>query len=379
MRKIFTLLLLFLFSTQIFGQELPNGDFENWTKVLTYENPDLWDTPNQESATTMTFGVTKESSDVVSGNHAIVLKTVQLPFVNIVIPGFATLADFTINMTTQNFEIIGGEPFSHRPNYVVGYYKFAPQGGDNCLIGILLSKYNNAEGKIDTIAGGIFESGDAKSEWTYVEIPLEYISMENPDTLNVVILSSSDENNMNVGTTLKVDSLAFGYCNISMDNIDIQDCSTQGASDGKITITASGGSGNLEYSINGGLTYQDNNVFTGLGPFSYAVFIRDKDKDICEVFQGYHEVKDGPNSIRPQIFKNVEIYPNPANDQIFINGLHQGNTNISIFNNIGEQVYYEIHNQKNLNIDLSEYTSGVYFIKFSNQGQSFVQKIVVSQ
>ena len=48
-----------------------------------------------------------------------------------------------------------------------------------------------------------------------------------------------------------------------------------GASDGTITITASGGTGVLEYSIDGGATYQASNAFTGLAANTYNLVVRD--------------------------------------------------------------------------------------------------------
>jgi len=50
---------------------------------------------------------------------------------------------------------------------------------------------------------------------------------------------------------------------------------------GTITVTYDGGVGDVEYSIDGGFTYQLSNVFTGLAPGSYQIIIKDE-KD-CEL------------------------------------------------------------------------------------------------
>lgn len=49
---------------------------------------------------------------------------------------------------------------------------------------------------------------------------------------------------------------------------------TCNGADGKITITATGGSGSLEYSINNGASFQSSNVFTGLVAGTYTVIVR---------------------------------------------------------------------------------------------------------
>ncbi|MDK2910086.1 MAG: hypothetical protein PWR20_1653 [Bacteroidales bacterium] len=48
-----------------------------------------------------------------------------------------------------------------------------------------------------------------------------------------------------------------------------------GVNNGSITINASGGTGSLYYSINGGVTYSANSVFTELGPGFYNIYVSD--------------------------------------------------------------------------------------------------------
>jgi hypothetical protein len=55
-------------------------------------------------------------------------------------------------------------------------------------------------------------------------------------------------------------------------------CAT--STDGAITVTASGGTGTLTYSLNGGL-HQENNVFSGLGAGTYTISVRDANN--CDV------------------------------------------------------------------------------------------------
>ena len=57
-------------------------------------------------------------------------------------------------------------------------------------------------------------------------------------------------------------------------SLSITDETCDGADDGEITVTASGGTAALEYSLDG-ITYQSSNVFTGLADGPYTVTIRD--------------------------------------------------------------------------------------------------------
>ncbi|MCK4748225.1 MAG: SprB repeat-containing protein, partial [Bacteroidales bacterium] len=65
-----------------------------------------------------------------------------------------------------------------------------------------------------------------------------------------------------------------------------------GDSNGMIIITATGGTGLLEYSIDGGSIYQLNNIFVGLGSGEYHVFLRDA--NACTVEGGKPLIQNPP-------------------------------------------------------------------------------------
>ena len=62
-----------------------------------------------------------------------------------------------------------------------------------------------------------------------------------------------------------------------------------GINDGEIVITATGGSGTLEYSIDGGTNYQASNTFDNLSPGTYNVFVR-YDNVTCQTAYGNNPV-----------------------------------------------------------------------------------------
>jgi len=82
--------------------------------------------------------------------------------------------------------------------------------------------------------------------------------------------------------------------------------------------------------------------------------------------------------------KEFTIYPNPSNNgklTLFINTqISIQKTKINIYNVLGENVYSSIvHSFNNIDIDLSNQPSGIYFIKFQTENNVVVQKIMVSK
>jgi PKD repeat protein len=62
---------------------------------------------------------------------------------------------------------------------------------------------------------------------------------------------------------------------VTITNVAVVDPSCNGGADGTLTITASGGTGVLSYSIDNGVTFQASNVFTGLGAATYNIVVED--------------------------------------------------------------------------------------------------------
>jgi len=64
------------------------------------------------------------------------------------------------------------------------------------------------------------------------------------------------------------------YPELVISAVAITDCTSIGASDGQLEITAEGGDANYTYSING-TDYQVSNTFSGLSAGDYTVYVRD--------------------------------------------------------------------------------------------------------
>ena len=87
-------------------------------------------------------------------------------------------------------------------------------------------------------------------------------------TYNIVV---EDANGCQMTTTATVADPA----GITITNVAATDPTCNGATDGTITITATGGTGALQYSIDNGVTFQASNAFTGLGAATYNIVVED--------------------------------------------------------------------------------------------------------
>lgn len=87
------------------------------------------------------------------------------------------------------------------------------------------------------------------------------------------------------------------------------------------------------------------------------------------------------NSSKIHLKSNILLYPNPAKDNLTINGVE--NASVIIINDVFGRFVTKIENQSNSNsleVSLKEINKGVYFLNFINfEGQSFsVQKLIIN-
>jgi len=210
MRKlnlIFILMLNFFISN---AQEIPNGDFEDWIKSTTYEDPRFWSTPNFYLSTLAVSTVSKEVVSKYSGLYSARLENKEILGGMYKIPGFMTLGSFSVDMTTLKTSIWGGIPFTNTPKKLKGYVNYSEaSGGDVGMIAVALFKYDTLVGKSDTIAAGYLDVKNTNG-WIMFDIWLDYKSYDTPDSMNIMCLSSNSLQPP-IGTIMLIDSLFFDY------------------------------------------------------------------------------------------------------------------------------------------------------------------------
>ena len=190
-----------------YQQSIPNSDFENWEELSGVWEPSEWNTSNFNLYDIVSFTtVTKDSENAYSGNFCPRLETKSqlVSGETVKVVGLLTLGIFDINIATKEAVVYGGMPTQSKPVALEGYYKYSAVGIDSCFIDISL--FTNQQ---DTVAKGRFSSS-SKSEWTLFNIPLKYKSGNDPDNMNIIILSS-DTSIFEAGSTLWVDKLSLKY------------------------------------------------------------------------------------------------------------------------------------------------------------------------
>ncbi|MBC8343644.1 MAG: PCMD domain-containing protein [Bacteroidetes bacterium] len=210
-------LMFSFFSLQLFfsafplkAQDIPNAAMENWIKYVVYEEPQHWTTPNQATSPLLVFSVNKEATDVHSGDYAARLESIPILGGQAVVPGFMTIGGFEVNTSTMEHKLFGGIPFSKRPLRLKGYNKYWPQANDKWFISVSLFKHDSILQEPDTVGIGFYESGLTDSVWTPFEVYINYWSQDDPDSMNIVILTSNSVSPP-AGSLLLIDSLWFDY------------------------------------------------------------------------------------------------------------------------------------------------------------------------
>ena len=148
-----------------------------------------------------------------------------------------------------------------------------------------------------------------------------------------------------------------------------------------LTVTAVGGTGNLEYSIDNGVSFQDSGDFPGLDVGDYGVVVRDENG--CSTVQETIVVlSNTEDELGNEI--GLQVYPSPSSGNVNLvmtNVDLAREVQIQVLNHIGQVVYNQIDNSGQLehNLDLTHLTDGQYLIKVVNDSQIGVERIVILQ
>lgn len=177
---------------------LPNPGFENWTQNGNYYDPDNWNTLNPSTIVLGILTATRANPpDVHSGSLAIKLQT-KVVF-GLTANGIASTGTI---ITTPPYGVVGGIPFSGRPDSIAGWFKYQPAGTDSGFAQFLSLDANN-----DTVGFVRWSAPNTNvTSYTRFSKAINYFSSNTPDT-SQWILSSSRGTNPVVGSLIYFDDL----------------------------------------------------------------------------------------------------------------------------------------------------------------------------
>lgn len=232
MKSLFTFLCLAI-SLGIFAQStIPNPNFEQWSAG----NPVGWQTSN---SFTQQFGATTVMQEAVNpyqGSFAIRLETKSV--FGYSIAGLITNGQISVNVNqTPPVTILGGTPFTARPNRFKGYFQYTPAPNDYCMVVAILLKHNSTTNVFDTVGVAQFLNTNAASSWTLFDVPFNYALGDTPDTIQVVAISSNPNASV-VGSVLLLDSLHFegGTVPVELQVLPTEFLAWYNSVEGSITI-----------------------------------------------------------------------------------------------------------------------------------------------
>jgi hypothetical protein len=172
---------------------------------------------------------------------------------------------------------------------------------------------------------------------------------------------------------------------VTISSIDSTDVTTYGGSDGSITVHASGGTGILQYSDNGGATWQISNVFSGLTAGGYIIQV--KDENGCTTSYVHNPVViSQPSGIEESSATTVDfkVYPDPTEGEFTIEALNLSDLVkieiATIEGKIVDVITAETFKQNNMKMkyEFASDVRGMYFIRLLTSDKVYIRKIVVN-
>lgn len=204
MKKYFYSLILIIAFFNGKAQNVPNGGFENWTSHSTFSTPDFWMTTDSISSiqSSPVHSATQEMSIVHGGSSALKLQSWNYTFVTE--PGVATNG----NLDIGSLSFVGGTADTVRHGTLNGWYRFAPSAGDTAFILVAMTRWNGTSR--DTVGAGYWTEYNTVATYTQIGININYLLPGYPDTMLIVISSSSiGIGTGHIGTSFYVDDLSF--------------------------------------------------------------------------------------------------------------------------------------------------------------------------
>ncbi|MCK5028336.1 MAG: T9SS type A sorting domain-containing protein [Bacteroidales bacterium] len=167
---------------------------------------------------------------------------------------------------------------------------------------------------------------------------------------------------------------------ITIDSESATNASASTVADGSVTVSASGGTGDLSYTLNPGSVTNSTGVFNSLLPGDYTVDVTDD--NTCGPITSSTLSVDSPDGIVDYFSdEKIRIYPNPVSDRLFVKTEYEGDFTIQLVNASGSVVFIRdlnlIGEKSRMEVNVANYPKGIYFIRLYNKEVSINRKIII--
>ncbi|MDX2001013.1 MAG: T9SS type A sorting domain-containing protein [Chitinophagales bacterium] len=415
MKSLRTLLLVLAIAVSLnVSAQLPNTSFENWTTdtavwgLLTYvpedtfqfEQPTTWTSSNTITGNANIGGkfFVEKSNDSYAGSFAVQLTTdtLYVPSQNLqlTIPGFLANGNFTIDLL--NIVLNGGgqisplalpgagSPLNVRKKSIGAWVKYSPVANDSLLIWAVLKKNGQLVGE------ALLSSSDTLNNYTYIETEFVYTNCETPDSIVVLIGSSTPDfaaligggnGGLQPGSVLLVDSIVlndfgvgegtdvianndqtFTTANIAKNVAVLANDTSCGTTISALTIIEDALHGTTLVTDSNTVLYTPDTGFIGIDSFTYRITdgtVADTAVVRMSVF-----TTTGINELDTY---QVTLFPNPVAADLTVQLNKQMHFVATLVNLLGETVNQSALVSDQAKIDTRGIANGIYIIRITDE------------
>lgn len=221
-----------------------------------------------------------------------------------------------------------------------------------------------------------------------VQLPETPFTMQQTNTLEISIPNDDDNSNNSQSTTFEKAVEATGTIDIEIKTDAYGYEFSYNIKNANGVIIDSGSNLGNNKTINKRVNLEEDcytiSVYDSYGDGGTRMIV--KDSDLTEIFRAvgnwgskktaaFHS--NGVLGIGQPQFDNISIYPNPAHD--VLNILNAKTANLEVFDMLGRRVISKQNIDMNEQLNVSNLTTGTYFVKISKEGNVTTKKFVVSK
>lgn len=201
-------------------QQFENGNMESWDGLATpQEEPSNWSSLKTADALSGSAPQVLEQDAGHNGGFCARLESTSVFFVpaNGIMTNGRVHADFDPEngyVYTDATDAEWNTPFTSRPDSLVGWFKYSPDGGDKGKVEVFL---HEAAGQIpeagtsaNIIGSARMNITNAEANWTRFAVPFSYVDSRTPEYM-LSIVACGDSTISNSGSILWIDDLSFVY------------------------------------------------------------------------------------------------------------------------------------------------------------------------